>query len=167
LVVSGSQDVTRQALMLKTLMSHPWLLDQVAEELAALRFSAPALEQLRDGLLRIHADAAPLDMATLKSHVLRLGLEDGAGFVQRALTHNSDRFAEPGADPDKVLLAWRELLALQHKFEDLRQDLAAAETALARDASDRALTVLAEIREKQNATETWPPDPLGRGHRTA
>ena len=97
LVVGLSQDVTRQALMLKTLMSHPWLLDEVAEEVAAMRLSAPALQQLRDGLLRVHAEAAPLDMAGLKSHLLQSGLEDCVGFVQRALTHNSDRFAEPGS----------------------------------------------------------------------
>ena len=167
LVVGLSQDVTRQALMLKTLMSHPWLLDEVAEEVAAMRLSAPALQQLRDGLLRVHAEAAPLDMAGLKSHLLQSGLEDCVGFVQRALTHNSDRFAEPGSAEDKVLLAWRELLSLQHKFEDLRQDLAAAETDLVRDGSDRALVALTGLRETQNTTETSVPEPAGPGRRTA
>jgi DNA primase len=167
LVVGLSQDVTRQALMLKTLMSHPWLLDEVSEEVAAMRLSAPALRQLRDGLLRVHAEAAPLDTAGLKSHLLQSGLEDCVGFVQRALTHNSDRFAEPGSAEDKVLLAWRELLSLQHKFEDLRQDLAAAETDLVRDGSDRALVALTGLRETQNTTETSVPEPAGPGRRTA
>ncbi|MEZ5924354.1 MAG: DNA primase [Hyphomicrobiaceae bacterium] len=167
LVVGMSHDVTRQALILKTVMNHPWLLDEVAEEVAALKLSAPALERLRDALLRIHADGAPLDIETLNSHLLRLGLEDAVGFVQRALTHNSDRFAEPGAAEDKVVLAWRELLSLQLKFEGLRQDLAAAEAALVRDGSEQALLALAEIREKQNTMETSTPDGLSDGRRRA
>ncbi len=161
--------------MLKTLVNNPWLLDEVAEEVAGLSLAAPALVRLRDGLLRIHAEAAPLDTASLSHHLTALSLDDAVGFVQRALTHNSDRFAEPGASPDKVLLAWRELLSLQHKFEDLRQDIAAAEAALSRDGTDQALSLLAELRQRQNTTETtaadgvipvrrpaWPQAPRGR-----
>ncbi len=59
LVVGVNQDLVRQALMLKTLMSHPWLIDEVAEEVAAMKLSAPALDRLRDGLLRIHAGCRP------------------------------------------------------------------------------------------------------------
>ncbi|MFO1169911.1 MAG: DNA primase [Hyphomicrobiaceae bacterium] len=158
LVIGTSPDVTRQALMLKTLVNNPWLLDEVAEEVAGLSLAAPALVRLRDGLLRIHAEAAPLDTASLSHHLTALSLDDAVGFVQRALTHNSDRFAEPGASPDKVLLAWRELLSLQHKFEDLRQDIAAAEAALSRDGTDQALSLLAELRQRQNTTETTAAD---------
>ena len=165
LVIGASPDVTRQALMLKTLITHPWLLDEVAEEVAALTLSAPALTRLRDGILRVHAEAAPLDTATLSDHLTSLSLDDAVGFVQRALTHNSDRFAEPGAQPDKVLLAWRELLSLQHKFEDLRQDVAAAEATLLQEGTDRALSVLAELRQRQNTTETTPSDGVVSGRR--
>lgn len=167
LVVGVSPDVTRQALMLKTLISHPWLLDEVAEEAAGLTLSAPALVLVRDGILRVHSECAPLDSDALSSHLTSLGLDDAVGFIQRALTHNSDRFAEPGAQPDKVLLAWRELLSLQHKFEDLRQDVAAAEAELSREGTDRALSVLAELRQRQNATQTPVSDGIGTGRRPA
>ncbi len=167
LVVGVNQDLVRQALMLKTLMSHPWLIDEVAEEVAAMKLFAPALDRLRDGLLRVHADAAPLDTEAVNSHLTQLGLEDGVGFVHRALTHNSDRFAEPGADPDKVLSAWRELLALQHKFEGLTQDMAAAEATLVREGTDQALAALAEIRDKQNTMETLQPEAPLRGRPAA
>jgi DNA primase len=166
LVVGTSQDVTRQALMLKTLMSHPWLLDEVAEEVAALELSAPALERLRDGLLRLHTASGPLDSESLKSHLRQLGLEDDAGYVQRTLTHNSEQFAKPGVPEAEVLSAWRHMVSLQHKFKDLRQDLAAAETELVRDGSDRALTALTGLRDSQNATETSAPEAAGRGRQT-
>ena len=151
-------EVTRQALMLKTLVNNPWLLDEVAEEVAGITLSSPAFERLRDGILRVHAEVTPLDTATLNHHLTALNLDDAVGFVQRALTHNSDRFAEPGASPDKVLLAWRELLSLQHKFGDLRQDVAAAEAALSRDGTDQALSLLTELRQRQNTTETTASD---------
>ena len=46
----------REALLLLTLLNHPWLIAEAAEEIAALRMTSPGRCHLRDALLSYVAD---------------------------------------------------------------------------------------------------------------
>ena len=90
------------------LVNHPWLLDEVGEQIAMLEIGDPELHALRQAvLIRLSADP-DLDSVRLKSH-----LQD-QGFISSLDRILSDRMytrvpcARDTADPDDVRASWRE-----------------------------------------------------------
>jgi DNA primase len=118
---------TREALILKALVNHPWLIEEHAEQIAAIEFTAPALIGLKDALLAALAEEIPLDSVGLHNHFSDIGLSHVVALVERAITHKGDKFAEPEADRAAVDTGWRHVLALHEKQVGLRRALASAE----------------------------------------
>src|SRR5262249_39617168 len=58
----------REALLMRTLLNHPWLLEEYAEDVAALPLASSALSRLRDAMLSAQAVENSLDTETLRSH---------------------------------------------------------------------------------------------------
>lgn len=158
----------REALIMRAILSHPWLIDEHAEELADLPFTSTALSRLRDALLSIHALDNSLDSATLHSQLSKIGVGRVVELVDRAITHKCDKFAEPDAERAEVEAGWRHALALHEHQIGLRQSLAAAERAWHEDGSDEALARICEIqRQLACSTEGMAEDGSGAdvGHR--
>ena len=154
-LVRGDQSRTpqREALILRTLLNHPWLIDNEAEDIAALRFSSPALGRLRDGVLAVHAEENPLDSERLRDHLENSGYGDAIAHLERAITHYSDSFAGRGASGPEVEAGWRHILAL-HRRGDLERALSEAEAAYIAQGSEEALVRLTTIRtELEHAGE--------------
>lgn len=138
----------REALILKAILNHPWLIDEYAEALADLQFSSHALSALRDEILNVHAVQNSLDSATLRSQLSKTGVSKVVDLVERTITHRSDRFAEPEASATDVETGWRHVLALHQRQDGLERSLKAAEEAWVRDCTPEAEARLLDLKRQ-------------------
>jgi DNA primase len=159
-----SQLPTREALILKALINHPWLIEEHAERLAAMEFTATAASELRDAVLAALVEQIPLDSAGIRNHLSRVGLSHVVALVERAITHRGDKFAEPEADQEAVETGWCHAVALHEKQVGLRRDLVMAEQRWLDEQSEDAFSRLCEIKALQNQVEDGE---TGREERTA
>jgi DNA primase len=136
----------REALLIKTLLNHPWLIDEHAEEIAGLGFASLPLGRLRDAILASQAVENSLDSARLRSQLSGTSLGKVVNLVERSVTHRSDRFAEPEAPRAEVEAGWRHTLALHERQVGLQKSLEAAVQAYHRDGSEDALARICEIQ---------------------
>ena len=138
----------REALMMRTLLSHPWLLEEHAEDLARLTLTSEPLQRLKDAMLSALASDIPLDSRELRSQLDGLGAGRIVDLVERTITHRSDKFAEPDAQRDDVEAGWRHALALHERHVDLRRALEAAERDWQHDGNETALARICEIQRQ-------------------
>ncbi len=151
----------REALLVATLINHPWLLAEAIEDVAALALTSQAMSRLKDALLTAAIDHNSLDTASLRNQLSESGLGGLLDLLERALTHRSDRFLDPKADPIEVEAGWRHTLALHQQLFGLQQELKVAEQAFHEDGSSEALTRICEIKALLAEPETmeFPADP--------
>ncbi|MEL6289338.1 MAG: DNA primase, partial [Pseudomonadota bacterium] len=145
-IVRSSQapGVSREALLLKTLIVHPGLIDDVIEEIAGIDFAADALAHVRDVLLGAHAAEKSLDTPTLHIHFDNLGCDPGIGLIERLTAHRSERFAEPDASLEEAAEGWRHTLEL-HNGKHLEDDVHRAAAELSEEFSDEAYARLIDV----------------------
>lgn len=155
---------TREALILKALVNHPWLIEAHAERIAELEFTAPALTTLRDAILTVLAEEIPLDTTGIRNHFSDIGLSHVVALVERAITHKGDKFAEPEADQEAVETGWCHAVALHERQVGLLRDLVVAEQRWLDEQSEDAFQRLCEIKALQNQVEDGE---TGREERTA
>ena len=138
----------REALLMRALVNHPWLLDRYAEDIAELELTSEPIRRLRDGLMMCMSEEKSLDSATVRSQLERLGLHTVLDLIERAKTHRSDRFAESDADTAEVEAGWRHTLALHNRQTGLNRALQAAERAWYQEGSEDALARICEIQRR-------------------
>ncbi len=138
----------REALILKTVLNHPHLIDEDSEALAELVLTSNALSGLRDEILAIHARTISLDSATLHTQLTKSGVAKVVDLVARTVTHASDRFAEQSATATEVAAAWHHILALQQREGSLMIALKSAEEAWYRDCTPEAEARLLDIKRE-------------------
>lgn len=148
LVSGGAHMPSREALLLRTLLNHPWMLEANAEEIAALELENRALTRLRDEMLNLMNGDKELDSAALRNQLSRMETGAIVDQLDRAITHKSDWFAEPGAAHDDVETGWRQLLVLHRRAVELKRELDAAELAWQAEESESALARLVDIRQQ-------------------
>ncbi|MBS0233627.1 MAG: DNA primase [Proteobacteria bacterium] len=148
-LVSHFQSISpREALILKTLLNHPWLIDEHCEAIAEIEFAAPSLSALRDEVLAVHARQNSLDSVTLRTQLSKSGVAKVVDLVAQTITHASDRFAEPDASATDVEAAWDHILALHQRQAALGRALKAAEEAWYRDCTEEAEIRLLDIKRQ-------------------
>jgi DNA primase len=138
----------REALIMKTLLNHPWLIEEHSEAIAAIEFASQPLSALRDEILAVHAYENSLDRASLGTQLSKSGVAKVVDLVARTITHISDRFAEPDASAADVEAAWNHILALHQRQDALQRALKAAEEAWYRDCTEEAETHLLDIKRQ-------------------
>lgn len=138
----------REALIMKTLLNHPWLIEEHSEAIAAIEFASQPLSALRDEILAVHAYQNSLDRASLGTQLSKSGVAKVVDLVARTITHISDRFAEPDASATDVEAAWNHILALHQRQDALQRALKAAEEAWYRDCTEEAETHLLDIKRQ-------------------
>ncbi len=143
----------REALILKALVNHPWLIEEHAEQIATLEFTTPALVELKAAILAALAEEIPLDSVGLHNHLSGTGLSHVVALVERAITHKGDRFAEPEADKEAVETGWCHAVALHERQVGLRRDLVVAEQRWLEEQSEDAFQRLCEIKARQNQVD--------------
>jgi DNA primase len=138
----------REALLLRALLNHPFLLKDYCEQGAARPLTSAPLLRLRDALLDLLATDIDLETAEIHHQLSKVGLANVVASLARALTHKSDKFAEPGTDAADVEVGWRHAVGLHERQLGLRRALDAAEQAWRVDPGEEAWTRIAEIQNR-------------------
>jgi DNA primase len=144
----------REALILQTLINHPWLLHDHLEEVAALELAHPEAHKLRAGIIAAFAnDHHHSPDAEEQAEKMRADLEKG-GFlpilqrVERAITTQAVWGVQTGAARDDVLATWHQLVSLHRQWHSLLRELKDAELALGEDASEAHMAWLRDIKAR-------------------
>jgi DNA primase len=135
----------RDALVLRTLLNHAWLIEDHWEDVAGLDLGSAGAEAARDALLNHHAAGHALDIMTVRSHLRNSGLGEVLEQIERSGLHRGDRFAEPGADASAVRAGWHHLLTFLQRDSYERQ-LKAAHAAWMATPTDEAWERIAELK---------------------
>jgi DNA primase len=69
--------------------------------------------------------------------------------AERAITHKSDKFAEPEAEPADVEAGWRHTVALHESQVGMKRALAAAERDWQAEPTEEAWDRIAEIQQRR------------------
>ena len=144
----------REALILLSLLNHPWLLHDHLEEVAALELAHPEAHRLRAGIIGAFSNYSHTDDPQAESARLRVSLEK-AGYseqiqrVERTLTTRSVWGAQAGAAQDDVLATWHQLVVLHRQSHALLRELKDAEQALAQDGSEANEGWLRDVKARQ------------------
>lgn len=153
LVRGRTPAAAREALLLRTLLNHPWLMETHAEEIAALPFQNRSFARLRDAMLGLQAGDKALDSEALRTQLSRQETGAAVAEVERAITHKSDWFAEPGASASDVETGWRHIVTLHRRAVVLEKELEAAEGAFRAEESEAAQARLFDIRAQLSNLE--------------
>jgi DNA primase len=138
----------REALLVATLLNHPWLLEQQCEQVAQMPLTAKPLARLRDGLLQLLVEGTPLDALQIRTQLSAIGLDSVVATAERAITHKGDKFAEPGTDAAEVEAGWLHALAVHKSQTELKRHLEGLERAYAADPSEAAFAQIVEIQQQ-------------------
>jgi DNA primase len=138
----------RPEILLALLLNHPFLLGDVAEELAEIQLGPPDLDKLRHEILRLHALNPDLDATTLRLHLSENGYDRVVKGVLSSQVLAHAAFARVGADAEAVRLGWadtRDQLRQPH----LRTQIAEAERELAEETTEEKWVRLHPLLEQK------------------
>ena len=143
----------REALILQTLLNHPWLLHDHLEEVAALELAHPEAHRLRAGTLAAFAHYGPADDAAvervrIRDWLAKSGYDEQIQRVERAITTGAVWAARPEAGHEDVLSTWRQLVVLHRQWHSLLRELKDAELALGEDASEANYAWLRDVKDR-------------------
>ena len=145
----------RERLMLATVLNHPRLLPDLAEDLAAIDFRAGGPERLRGLLVDFAATGEEMTGAALRA---RLAEADALDYVERLLGPGAwdgrlvESFASPEAADDEAEAGFRHL-AQRHRRGVLEADLRDAEHALSESVDEETLARLVRLRQQLHAMD--------------
>jgi DNA primase len=133
-------------IVLGIFLAYPALLDGWIEDLAALDFPEPELDNLRRAILEV-ADAGPgLDAPTLRQHLALCGHAQTLDALAIATARHAGFAVSRGDDPDVIRQGLRETLQL---LQISRSEIEPATPAVATDPSDEDLRRLAALKERE------------------
>ena len=145
----------RERLLLVTLLNHPALLPDLAEDLAALEFRAAGMRKLQAALVDFAAAADAPGEAALRARLAASGaldyaerLRDPGGWSGRV----AESFARPDAADAEALAGFRHLAERQRRA-GLEAELRAAEAGLGENMDEKALALLVRLRYQLDAAD--------------
>jgi DNA primase len=144
----------REALILQSLINHPWLLHDHLEEVAALELAHPEAIKLRAGIIAAfahdhHHSPEPSEQAEkMRADLEKSGFSQSLQRVGRAITTTSVWGAEIGAAREDVLATWHQLVSLHRQWHSLLRELKDAEAALGEEASEANLAWLRDVKAR-------------------
>jgi DNA primase len=143
----------REALILQSLLNHPWLLHDHLEEVAALELAHPEAHKLRAGIIAAYAHYSHTDDPLAETARLRTALEQSGyakqiQLVERAITTRDVWGAAPGAAGDDVISTWHQLVALHHKAHALLREKKDAELALSEAPNEANFAWLKDVSSR-------------------
>src|SRR6185437_14770589 len=115
----------REALILQSLINHPWLLHDHLEEVAALELAHPEANKLRAGIIAAfandhhHSPDVEEQAGKMRADLEARGLGEVLQRVERAITTSAVWAAKPGAAREDVLATWQQLVVLHQKTHAL------------------------------------------------
>jgi DNA primase len=112
---STPSSAPRETLLISAILRHPWLLDDLMEEIAGLHFNDTDCERLRNAMLMVHHTEEHLDNTGLLEHLSRIGYAAELDRVERATAHNAGSHFARNASKEQVLEGWGHVLMLHGK----------------------------------------------------
>lgn len=100
----------REEVLLALILNHPFLLNEMFEDLAALEWRATDLDRLSRAIQKALSSQPDLEAAALRAHLSASGF---AGIVERVLSPevlDHAGFARPDADAESARNGWRDLV---------------------------------------------------------
>ena len=152
----------REALILQTLINHPWLLHDHLEEVAALEMAHPEANKLRAAVIAAfasdhHQSPEPSEQAEkMRADLEARGFSQILQRVERAITTGAVWGAKLQAAREDVLSTWHQLVSLHRQWHSLLRELKDAELALGEEASEANLAWLRDVKgrlEEVDGTE--------------
>ncbi len=155
-IMRGQRSVMsrREALILQSLINHPWLLHEHLEEVAALEMVHPEANKLRAGIIAAfasdhhHAQDAPEQSEKMRADLAARGFSQVLQRVELAITTVAVWGARPDAAREDVLSTWHQLVSLHRQWHSLLRELKDAELALGDEASEANLAWLRDIKAR-------------------
>ena len=144
----------REALILLSLINHPWLLHDHLEEVAALELAHPEANKLRAGIIAAfagdhHHGTEPAEASEkMRADLAARELSQSLQRVERAITTSAVWGAQAGAAPEDVLSTWHQLVALHRQSHSLLRELKDAEQALGEVANEANNAWLRDIKAR-------------------
>ncbi len=144
----------REALILQSLINHPWLLHDRLEEVAALELAHPEAHKLRAGIIAAfandhHHNSEPSEQSEkMRADLAAGGFSQAIQRVDLAITTSAVWGAGPGAAPEDVLSTWHQLVSLHRQWHSLLRELKDAELALGDEASEANLAWLRDVKAR-------------------
>lgn len=143
----------REALILRAVLSHAWLLHDHAEDLAALELRHPDADRLRRAILDAAAGHPSPDAGLLNEALQASGFGPILARIDTSLTHRADWPARPEAAQDDVRRWWDHVITLHRKQATLNRELKEAERALGHEPSEENFRWIKDLQERLAAVE--------------
>jgi len=149
----------REALILQSLINHPWLLHEHLEEVAALELAHPDAHKLRAGIIAAfandhhHSPDAAEQGEKMRSDLQRGGFSQVLQRVEGTITTSAVWGAKSEAARDDVLATWRQLVSLHRQWHSLLRELKDAELALGEEGSEANLAWLRDVKARLSEME--------------
>jgi DNA primase len=149
----------REALIIKCLVNHPWLLHDHLEEVAALEMAHPEANKLRAGIIAAfasdhhHSPDAEEQAEKMRSDLEQRGFADILQRVERAITVQAVWGTQAGAAREDVLSTWHQLVSLHRQWHSLLRELKDAELALGEDPSEAHLSWLRDVKARMESLD--------------
>ena len=144
----------REALILQTLINHPWLLHDHLEEVAALELAHPEAHKLRAGIIAAfandhhHSPDVEEQAEKMRADLERGGLSPILQRVDRAITTQAVWGVQTAAAREDVLATWHQLVSLHRQWHSLLRELKDAEQALGDEPSEANMAWLRDIKAR-------------------
>lgn len=145
-----------EALLLFCLINHPFLLDEEAEDVAALPFANPEADRLRQALITAHLDGMHGDEGltdTASGALAASDLDELSRRVKSLANPQMDWPAYPDTAKEDARLWWQQRTALHRKAYALSRELKEAERSLGDDPSEANFAWLRDVRERLSTVE--------------
>jgi DNA primase len=149
----------REALILQSLINHPWLLHDHLEEVAALELAHPEANKLRAGIIAAfasdhHHSPEPEEQAEkMRADLEARGFSQVLQRVEGAITTSAVWGVQPGAAREDVLSTWQQLVALHQKTHALLREKKDAELALGEEPSEANLAWLKDVSARLDSLD--------------
>jgi DNA primase len=138
----------REALILLTVLNHPWLLTDYAEELAELDLVHSDSDALRRAILEAAASESAGDTEALAARLAKTGAAELKTRMERAITHGGDWEVGPKAAAEDVIAWWRQIVSLHRMKRTLSKELKEAEHALGSEPTEANFARLQEVKRE-------------------
>jgi DNA primase len=141
----------REALILESLINHPWLLHDHLEEVAALELAHPEANKLRAGIIAAfandhhHSPDVEEQAEKMRADLRARGLDEVLQRVERAITTSAVWGTKPGAAREDVLATWQQLVVLHQKTHALLREKKDAELALGEEPTEANMAWLKDV----------------------
>ncbi len=158
----------QQEILVATIINHPGLLQDFAEDFADLDLTAPDLDKLRREIINVAVLRPDLDAAALTLHLCQNGFARAVDGLLSPQVYVHGAFARPDADIEGARQGW---LHARHMFQQLRQlaaEIGRAAQGLAEEMTEAKLaqlTALQDLREDEDGIPGVPGGMAGGSFR--